>query len=152
MRISGIAAVLALLASTIVLGCDLDPDSIGVPIEVTNADRVGAIAFNLIYDSSVLEAQDVDVKELARGATAQYSAKTPGKLVILLQNAPNIDGSGTLVEAKFKILNTGGSTKFQIEVLEALNLDTGESVETNVSDGSFSAVEGSVQPPTIVFG
>jgi len=123
-----------------------------MPIEVTNADRVGAIAFNLVYDSSVLEAQAVEVKELATGANASYSTSTPGKLLVLVQNAPNINGSGTLVVAKFKVLNTAGATTLEIEVVEALNLDTGEPVGTSVSDGSYSGTTDSVEPPIIIFG
>jgi len=147
-----VGAILVLVLSLIPLGCDLEPGTIGVPIEVTNADQVGAIAFNLIYDASVLEAQEVIAKKLAKGASAGYSTNTPGTLVVLVENAPDLNGSGTLVEARFKVLNAEGSTTFKIEVAEALSLETREPVETSVLDGSYSGPQNSVQPPTIVFG
>lgn len=146
-----IATVLALLLMMIALGCDLGEGSIGVPIELKNADRVGAVAFTLLYDSTVLEVEGVEMRALARGATAGYNADTPGELFVSITNAPNISGNGTLVEVKFKVLDDAGSSTLQIEVLGALNLDTQEPVETVVSDGLFSAADNSTDPPVITF-
>lgn len=145
-----LSAIVLLL--TLVVGCGTGGGGVDVPIKIENADHLGSIAFNLLYDSTVLEVTAVNVGSLARGSNAQWAIEKPGQLLVGVQNAKNIDGKGTLVAVKCKVLNTTGSTTFAILVLEARSANTGELVETQVSEGSFSASDMSIEAPVIDFG
>lgn len=139
------------LLSILMAGCGTGGGP-SVPIKIENADHVGAIAFYLLYDSTVFEVTAVSVGALARGSTAQWAIEKPGQLKVVVLNAKNINGGGTLVAVKCKVLNNTGSSTLAIQVLEARSADTGEVVETQVSEGSFSASDMSVEPPVISFG
>jgi hypothetical protein len=139
------------LLSTLVAGCSTGEGGVGVPIKIQKADHVGAIAFNLLYDSTVLEVTGVNVGALARNSRAQWSIEKPGQLKVVVQNA-NINGDGTLVKVNCRVLNTTGSSTLPIQVLQAISTDTGGLVETQVSEGSFSASGKSVEAPVISFG
>ena len=140
------------LLSTLVAGCGTGGGGVSMPISIENADHVGAIAFNLLYDSTVFEVTAVNVGALARNSAAQWSVEKPGQLKVIVQNARNINGDGTLVAVKCKVLNKTGSSTLVIQVLEARSANTGEVVETQVSEGSFSASDMSIEAPVISFG
>lgn len=140
-----------LMLSALVVGCGTGGGGLGVPIKVENADHVGAVAFNLLYDSTVLEVTAVNVGDLAKGSSAQWAIVGTGQLKVVVQNA-NMNGDGTLVTVKCKALNTTGSSTLVIQVLGATSGNTGEDVGTQVTDGSFSAADESVEAPVIIFG
>ena len=140
-----------LMLSALVVGCGTAGGGLGVPIKIENADHVGAISFNLLYDSSVLKVTAVNVGDLAKGSSAQWAIVGTGQLKVVVQNA-NINGDGTLVTVKCKALNTTGSSTLVIQVLGATSANTGEDVGTQVTDGSFSASDDSVEAPVISFG
>ena len=144
-------ASIALLAVAPVVGCGTGGGGLGVPIKIENADHVGAISLNLLYESTVLEVTAVNVGALVSGSSAQWAVEEPGRLKVVVQNA-NINGDGTLVTVKCKGLNATGSSTLVIQVLGAISADTGEDVETQVTDGSFSAADDSVEAPVISFG
>jgi hypothetical protein len=52
---------------------------------------------------------------------------------------------------KCKVLNSAGSSKLAVEVMEARSAETGELLNTQVSEGSFSASGESVEAPMITF-
>ena len=122
-----------------------------MPIKIENADHVGAISLNLLYDSTVLEVTSVNVGAPARRSDAAWQITGPGTLKVVVKNA-NINGDGTLVTVKCKALNTTGSSTLVIQVLGAIGADTGEDVETQVTDGTFTASDDSVEAPVIRFG
>ena len=140
-----------LMLSALVVGCGTGGGGLTVPVKIENADHVGAIAFNLVYDSSVLKVTTVNVEDLARGSSAQWAIVGTGQLKVVVQNA-NINGDGTLVTVKCKALNTTGSSTLVIQVLGAISGNTGEDVETQVTEGSYSAADDSVEAPVIIFG
>ena len=145
-------ALTALLAVAPVVGCGTGGGGLSVPIKVENADHVGAIAFNLLYDSAVFKVTAVNVGALARGSSARWAVVQPGQLWVGIQDAKNLNGNGTLVKVKCKVLNTAGSSTLAVQVLAAASADTGEAVETQVTDGSFTASDESVEAPVIIFG
>jgi hypothetical protein len=114
------------------------------------------MAFNLLYDSTVLEVTGVSKAALVRNSngTARWAIEKPGQLYVVVENAKNnrINGDGTLVVVKCRVLNAAGSSTLAIQVLEAYSGDTGERVETQVSEGSFSASDMSIEAPVISFG
>lgn len=140
----------AILLSVLLSGCS-QGGGVSLPIKVENADHVGALALNLLYDSMVLEVTGVDAKALARTGTPRWTVLEPGKLLVVVENA-DIDGGGTLVEAKFKVVSSTGLSTLTIQVLEARSLNTGELVEAQVTDGAFTASDRSVEAPVISFG
>ena len=144
-------ASIALLAVAPVVGCGTGGGGLGVPIKIENADHVGAISFNLLYDSSVLKVTAVNVGDLAKGSSAQWAIVGTGQLKVVVQNA-NINGDGTLVTVKCKALNTTGSSTLVIQVLGATSGNTGEDVGTQVTEGRYSAADDSVEAPVIIFG
>jgi len=141
-----------LMLSALLVGCGTGGGGLSVPVKIENADHVGAISFNLLYDSSVLKVTAVNVGDLAKGSSAQWAIVGPGKLKVVVQNAKNISGDGTLVTVKCKALDTTGSSTLVIQVLGATSANTGEDVGTQVTDGSFSASDDSVEAPVISFG
>jgi hypothetical protein len=140
-----------LMLSALVVGCGTGGGGLTVPVKIENADHVGAIAFNLLYESTVLEVTAVNVGDLAKGSSAQWAIVGTGQLKVVVQNA-NINGDGTLVTVKCKALSSTGSSTLVIQVLGATSADTGEDVGTQVTDGSFSAADESVEAPVIIFG
>ena len=140
-----------LMLSALVVGCGTAGGGPSVPVKIENADHVGAIAFNLVYDSSVLKVTTVNVEDLARGSSAQWAIVGTGQLKVVVQNA-NINGDGTLVTVKCKALNTTGSSTLVIQVLGATSGNTGEDVGTQVTEGRYSAADDSVEAPVISFG
>ena len=140
-----------LMLSALVVGCGTGGGGLGVPIKIEKADHIGAIALNLLYDSTVLEVTAVNVGDLAKGSSAQWAIVGTGQLKVVVQNA-NINGDGTLVTVKCKALNTTGSSTLVIQVLGAISGNTGEDVGTQVTDGSYSAADESVEAPVIIFG
>jgi hypothetical protein len=139
------------LLSAMGAGCSTGGGGVSLPIKVENADHVGAIALNLLYDSSVLKVTAVNVGAPARGSDAAWQITGPGTLKLVVKNA-NINGDGTLVTVKCKALNTTGSSTLAIQILGATSGNTGEDVGTQVTDGSFSAADESVEAPVIIFG
>ena len=127
-----------------------------MPIKIENADHLGAMAFYLLYDSTVLEVTDVSVAGLARdsNSTTRWGIEKPGQLVVIVEKAKEkgMNGDGTLVKVKCKVLSVTGSSTLAVQVLEARSVDTGELVETQVSEGSFSASDMSIEAPVISFG
>lgn len=123
---------------------------LSVPIEVKNADRVGAITFKVLYDPAVLEVRAVNKDKLALSAHAAFNKDTPGQLLVVIQHA-EISGNGKLVTVKFRVLDKRGTSTFAIEVLELKSLKTRGMVESEITDGVFSASDMTVKAPVIGF-
>jgi hypothetical protein len=140
------------LLSALVAGCGTGGGGLSLPIKIENADHVGAIALNLLYDSAILEVTAVTVGALARGSTASWAIEGPGQLKVVVLNAKYMNGDGTLVAVKCRVLNSAGSSTLVVRVLEARSADTGEVVETHVTEGNFTASDESVEAPVISFG
>ena len=142
-----------LLLSISLLGCGGTSENvIAVPIEVRNADNIGAMYFEIIYDSTVLEAVEVRADKLATGADSGYNKDTAGTLIVLVENAPKLNGDGALVKAFFGILNHNATGTLNIVNLQARNLTTLEYIEGTATAGSYDTATKSVYAPLIDFG
>ena len=136
----------------LLVGCSgTDEGTVGVSIEIKNADDIGAVGFNLIYDPSVLSVGDVLRDELATGADSGYNADTPGNLLVVVQNARPINGDGVLVKVFFNLLDESGSSSITLENVVAKNRTTLENVNAGTVPGSFNALDMSVVAPVIDF-
>ena len=141
---------IVLLAS--LLGCGgTQEGEINVSINVQDADRIGAIQFELVYDANVLQVNDVRLDALGRAAQAGYNAETPGRLFVVIQNAPNIDGDGKICWIYFQVLNETGTSNLVLENVISKSLDTQELVESTTTPGTFNAATDSITSPIIVY-
>ena len=131
-------------------GCS-GAESVTVPVEVRNADDIGAIAFELVYNSALLKVDGVDNVGFSKGADAQYSAATPGRLVVVVQHAPAMNGDGTLVEVHFDILEHSGESSLTLENVQARNRSTLEYIATQTEPGNIQVEDGAYVSPQIIF-
>ena len=144
----------AVVLSTLVTGCGTGgnaPSVPSVPIKVENADNLGGIWVSFQYDSSVLEVTRVKQGALATSRKLTWASPKAGEMQVLMGTGTGISGDGTLLVMKCKVLNSAGSSKLVIQVMEARNAETGELLVTQVSEGSFSASGESVEAPVITF-
>jgi len=150
------ARLLSTVATVILLavwasGCVTTTTTVSVPVEVRSANNIGAIGFELAYDSTLLEVTEVDDVGFSESADAGYNSDTPGRLVVVVENA-SINGDGTLVEVNFKALQDSGESAVTFERIEARNATTGELVTTQTEAGSIRVDDESYVSPKIVFG
>lgn len=137
-----------MLLSMLLSGCSQANTS--VPIKVENANHLRELAFNLLYDTTVLEVSGVGMTDLTRMGSVRWGVQEPGKLLVLLAGE-DINGGGTLVVVKCNVPGSTGVSTLTIQVLEAYST-AGELLEPQVSEGSLSAEDKSVVPPVIIFG
>ena len=140
--------------SMLVTGCGTGGNAPSVPIEIENADHLGGIYLSFQYDSSVLEVTGVKqgAKALAAGRTIRWSSANAGVMEVYMETGTKgISGDGTLLVMKYKVLNSAGVSKLVVQVIEARSMETGELLDTHVSEGSFSASGESVEAPVITF-
>ena len=142
------------LLSALVTGCGTGgsaPSVPIVPIEIENAEDLGGIVFRLVYDSSVLEFTGIKQGARARSRTMQFGIVKPGEIEVLVGAGTGISGDFTLAKLECKVLNSAGASKLVVQVTDARNAKTGQILNTQVSEGSFSASDMSVKAPLIVF-
>ena len=84
--------------------------TVNVPIEVAGAEKVGALQFDVIYDSSVLTAEGAKAGPLAENALIEVKTDKPGRLFIALVTTDGINGSGTVATASFKVIGAPGKS------------------------------------------
>ena len=84
-------------------------DTVDVAIEVMGAEKVGALQFEVIYDSSVLTAASARAGALAGGAVIEVKTDKPGRLFIALVTTNGINGTGTVATATFKVIGAPGN-------------------------------------------
>jgi len=139
--------------STLVTGCGTEGNLQSVPINIENADHLGGIYISFQYDSSVLEVTRVKQGAVALAASRTIRWKSPqvGEMRVLMDAGKGISGEGTLLVMKCKVLDSAGSSKLVVEVMEARSTETNELLDTQVSEGSFSASGESVEAPMITF-
>ena len=58
--------------------------TVEVPIDVAGAEKVGALQFEIVYDSTVLEAQGAKAGSLASDSLVEAKTDKPGRLFIAL--------------------------------------------------------------------
>jgi hypothetical protein len=153
MRYSKILILLGALLIIMVsaTGCS-GSGSVTIPIKIENADNIGAIALELVYNATVLRVIDVNIVDMSQGAESGYNTDTPGKLILIIQNAPDINGSGTLVDANFEVLTQGGGSALTLQNVQARDLTTLQDIPTSTIAGSYQVADNAVISPVIVFG
>jgi len=84
--------------------------TVDVPIDVAGAEKVGALQFEIVYDSTVLEAEGATAGSLASDSLVEVKTDKPGRLFIALVTTNSINGSGTVATARFNVIGEVGKT------------------------------------------
>lgn len=128
------------------------PDEVSIPINAEDANNIGALHLELIYDPAVLEPTEVEKGMLARNAMLESSTDTPGRVVIGMIDAAGINGNGSLAVISFRVVGKDGMTSpLILEKLTAHDATTLVDVPTKATSGSFTVKDRSFTTPIILF-
>jgi len=117
-----------------------------VPVNATGASNVGSLEFELVYDSTVLQAVGVEKGTLAGNAMMDFATARPGRVWVGIVDSNGISGNGSLVVVSFREVGQGAATgQLTLENIEAYDAQTLIDIITQATPGNLST------PPTIVF-
>jgi|GEM_PF-2001550 hypothetical protein len=135
-------------------GCGSDDDEGGeniIPVRVNNADGVGALHIELVYDSSIIEVADVTLGSLGENGQVDYEVESPGRVIIGFIDAMGMSGSGDVVEISFTD-NSDGKSSLSLENVVATDAETLYDLVVKTLPGSLDTEEGDYQAPVINMG
>ncbi len=155
-KILAIIIVTVLVAVVFVPGCGGGSDDDGggeniIPVQVKNADGVGALHIELVYDSSIIEVTDVTLGSLGKNGQVDYEVESPGRVTIGFIDAMGMSGSGDVVEIEFTE-NADGKSSLVLENVVATDAETLYDLVVNTTPGSLDTAEGDHQAPVINMG
>lgn len=105
------AATVSLKVETVEAG----GPSVETPIATGPCEGLGALQFDLTYDPTVVEPESVEPGSALPNGMVEFKVKKPGVLGIALISSAPVDGSGTLLNVRFKpVAVAGGSTALGI--------------------------------------
>ena len=117
-----------------------------VPVNATGASNVGSLEFELVYDSTVLQAVGVEKGTLAGNAMMDFTTARPGRVWVGIVDSNGINGNGSLVVVSFQEVGQGAATgQLTLENVEAYDAQTLIDIITQATPGNLST------PPTIIF-
>ena len=124
---------------------------VSVPINIRDAQQLGAMQMEMTYDPALLEAKTVDNGSLPQEITIGSNVVAPGRLRIVM-NAPareSISGDGTLMKAVFEVKGKSGpGCDLRLEGLRAWDNTKPEAMPfemlVTVEPGKFTLVGGSL--------
>ncbi len=130
---------------------DEDGGEIAIAVQVKNADNLGAIHIELVYDAAILEASEVKLGDLGENGQVDYDLATPGRVVIGVIDAMGMNGSGDIVEVSFDEKKSGRS-QLNLENVMATDAETLYDLVAITSSGSIDTEEGTSKAPVINLG
>lgn len=153
--IFAIIKVSVIVAIVFVLGCGGGSDDDGggentVPIQVNNADGVGALHIELVYDSSIIEVADVTLGRLGENGQVDFEVE-PGRVVIGFIDAMGMSGSGDVVGVEFTE-NSDGESSLALENVVATDAETLYDLVVQTSAGSLDTDDDTSTAPVITIG
>ena len=151
-----IAAVVVAVTTLSMTGCiniELQPGGssatgggMDAPVNATGASNVGSLEFELVYDSTVLEAVSVQKGTLAGNAMLDFSVARPGRVWVGMVDSNGISGNGSLVIVSFQGVGQGAATgQLMLENVEAYDTQTLIDIVTQTTPGNL------ITPPTVIF-
>ena len=154
--IFAIIKVSVIVVIVFVLGCgggsdDDDGGANVVPVQVKNADGVGALHIEVIYDSSIVEVSDVKLGDLGENGQIDYEVESPGRVVIGFIDAMGMSGSGDVVEIEFTI-SAEGESSLTLENVVATDAETLYDLVVQTSAGSLDTDDDTSTAPVITIG
>ncbi len=124
--------------------------TVEVPIEVRAAFNLGGLQLELVYDTSVLELQEVRAGPLGRNALLESNNETPGRLKIGLVDASGINGDGAIITVIFLPTGQGSGGPLTLESVEGSDIDLRDLV-IETTAGRFAGPGDPVSPPVLSF-
>jgi hypothetical protein len=121
-------------------------DEIKVPVRLENANNVGSLHIELVYDTAILQADDIKAGELVKNSLFESSLETPGRVVVSIIDVAGINGDGTVIETSFTIVGEGTS-ELTLENIEAYDASTMYDIIIECSPGN---VEGNMVSAPVV--
>ena len=155
-KISAIIIVTVIVATVLVPGCGGGSDGENgvesiIPIQLNNADGVGALHIELVYNSSIIEVADVTLGSLGENGQVDFEVESPGRAIIGLIDATGMNGSGDVVEIRFTE-NAGGKSSLVLENVVATDAETLYDLAVQTSAGSIDTNNDTTTTPVINIG
>jgi hypothetical protein len=94
------------------------------------------------YDSTVIQVVDVTTTPISAGHTLLYDDSVPGQLLMSLNGASPLTGSGSIVDIEFFVV--GSSGEHSPLILAGAEIDAG-AITTCIDDGTLSVCDGLVE-------
>jgi hypothetical protein len=148
-----VAVIVAVVVFVFVLGGSDDEDGGEniIPIQVNNADGVGALHIELVYDSSIIEVTDVSLGSLGENGQVDYEVESPGRVTIGFIDAMGMSGTGDVVEISFTE-NSDGKSSLVLENVVATDAETLYGLVVQTSAGSLDTNNDTSTAPVINIG
>ena len=152
-KILAIIIVAVMVVTVFVPACgggsdDEDGGANVVPVQVKNADGVGALHIEVVYDSSIIEVADVTLGSLGENGQVDYEVESPGRVIIGFIDAMGMSGSGDVVEIEFTE-NSDGKSSLALENVVATDAETLYDLVVQTSAGSLDTDDDTSMAPVI---
>jgi hypothetical protein len=126
---------------------------IKLPINITGANNIGSLHFELIYDREALTPVSVQRGALTGDALFSYSIDTPGDVIVGMVSSKGISGDGPLATIIFRTTGKGKANQvLSVENTAAFDSSTLQEIIPSVTSGSFKSGDNSFVPPSIQLG
>jgi hypothetical protein len=130
---------------------DKGPATVDIPVNITGATGIGSLQFELIYDSKLLSAVQVESGTLPVDSLFEYRIDAPGRVIVGMVYAKGISGDGSVAFITFQARGEiDESIPLHLENVTAHNASTMSQISATASSGSYSK-DGASVPPVIVF-
>jgi hypothetical protein len=85
-------------------------DEIKAPIQAREAEGIGSLQMEVVYDPTLLEPMEVEEGKMLPGAMLAFNVVEPGRLRVAVVGDPQkpVRGDGELAVVKFKVLGAAG--------------------------------------------
>ena len=122
-----------------------------ISINLTNANDVGSLHIELVYDPAIIEVTAVKAGKLAQGAVVDSNISAPGRAIIGIVNANGIAGTGVVASVSFKAKAKMGTSALTLENVKAYSAEKLQEIMTTVSAGQYDTKSKKVTAPSITF-
>ncbi|MDD5647826.1 MAG: cohesin domain-containing protein [Dehalococcoidia bacterium] len=120
--------------------------NMNVPVNANNADNLGSLEFELVYDPTIVQPESVTKGDLADNAMLDFSLARSGRVWVALVDSNGLSGSGSLAEITFRRVGSGQTAAvLTLENVRAYNATTLVDIMTSTTAGSLTT------PPAINF-
>jgi len=132
------------------LGDLLGGGTLVVPITVKEADGVGGIQFDVVYDPGVLKPISAKLGKQAKGSSFEHNLDRNGRVAIAIVNMSGIEGDGPVAEVTFERAGKAQDVEVRLTGLKAYHHKSLLPLAPSVRPGRCAAA-GDVTPIAIDF-
>ena len=149
-RLTWLAIVIMMLLVLPLTACG-GAGASAISINLTNANDVGSLHIELVYDPAIIEVTAVKAGKLAQGAVVDSNISAPGRAIIGIVNANGIAGTGVVASVSFKAKAKTGSSALTLENVKAYSAEKLQEIVATVSAGQYDTKSKKVTAPSITF-